>query len=211
MSAPIRFATPAVAARAFVMAALLALAAAAWPRVAAAQGGRDFMLESDEGHLIIRFVGDADTLDALEREDIADISLSTMVPHRLRADVAFEAESVDSKWARSMEPRIRSALSKIAPDFSAIGVECRSASCRLVLEHEKGRTVAADRSLIGSVQDALQAFIETPKAGLRPGFLIAAHYQIGETPQIKAFLRRTVVRRDEGPDSGPETDRRDRS
>ena len=174
-------------------AASLALAVVAWPRLAFAQSGRDFMLESDGAHLIIRFVGKAGSLDALEREDIADISLSTMVPHRLRADVAFEAEPIDSKWARSMEPRIRSALSKIAPHFSAIHVDCRSVTCRLVLDHSNGQSVAEDRSLMGRVQGALQAFIEAQPASFEPGFLIAAHYQPAETARIKVFLHRAAT------------------
>lgn len=184
-------------------AASLALAVVAWPRPALAQSGRDFMLENDGSHLIIRFVGKAGSLDALEREDIADISLSTMVPHRLRADVAFEAEPMDSKWARSMEPRIRSALSKIAADFSAIHIDCRSLTCRLVLDHSNGQSVAEDRSLMGRVQGALQAFIEARPARFEPGFLIAAHYQPAETARIKVFLHRAVAHLREGNGSAP--------
>lgn len=192
-----RFETLTIAASALIaaIAASLALGIAVWPQLAVAQSARDFMLENDGGHLIIRFVGKADGLDALEREDIADISLSTMVPHRLRADVAFEAEPVDAKWARSMEPRVRSALSKIAHDFSAIRVDCRSATCRLVLEHAHGRGVPEDRALMESLQRALQAFIKAHPASFESGFLIAAHYQPEETPRIKVFLRRAAVRR----------------
>ncbi len=178
---------------ALTIAASVGLAAALWAQPAATQGERDFVSTDDEGHLILRFAGtEARGLDADQLEEILNVQLSTMVHDRLRADSAFEAEPVDSRWAGSVEPRIEGLLSEMGPEFSAIDVECRSASCRLLLEHASTWSVADHQSLMGTAQCVIQEFIEANPASFEPVFLIAAHYQEPERPYLKLFLRRAA-------------------
>lgn len=181
---------------ALTIAASVGLAAALWPQPAATQGERDFVSTDDEGHLILRFAGTEDRgLDADQLEEILNVQLSTMVHDRLRADSAFEAEPVDSRWAASMEPRIERLVSEMGPEFSAIDVECRSDSCRLLLEHASTWSVSAHQSLMGTAQRVIQAFIEDNPGSFEPVFLIAAHYQEPESPYMKLFLRRAAGER----------------
>lgn len=173
------------------IAALFGLAVAVWPQLAATQDERDFVFTDDEGHLILRFAGaEPGGLDANQIEEIVNVQLSTMVHYRLRADAVFEAEPVNSEWADSMESRIERHVSKTGSEFSMITVECRSASCRLVLEHSSGWSVSEHQSLMGIAQLVIQAFIKASPASFEPVFLIAAHYQEPENPYIKLFLRR---------------------
>ena len=173
------------------IAASFGLAAALWPQLAVAQDDRDFVFTDDEGHLVLRFAGaEPDGLDADQVDEIVNAEFSTMVHDRLRADIRFDSEPVDSEWADSMAPRIERHVSETGPEFSAIDVRCRSASCRLVLEHTDRLRVSEHQSLMRNVQLVIRAFMEANPASFEPVFLIAAYDQERETPHIKAFLRR---------------------
>jgi hypothetical protein len=177
--------------RALSVAVALGLAVAVWPELAATQDERDFIFTDEDGHLVLRFVGTASgSLDTNQREEIVNVQLSTMVHDRLRADAVFEAEAIDPLWAAPMESRIERHLNETLPEFSGIHAECRSTSCRLVLEHKGGRSVSAHESLMDAAQDAIGSLIEADPAGVEPVFLMAAHYQDPEQPYIKVFLRR---------------------
>jgi hypothetical protein len=89
-----------------------------------------------------------------------------------------------------MAPRIERHVSDTGPEIPAVTVECRSASCRLVLEHASTFRVAEHQSLMGIAQRVVQTFIETNPASFEPFVLIAAHYQEPERPYLKLFLRR---------------------
>ena len=180
---------------ALVIAASFGVTVAVWPQLAAAQNASDFVFTDAEGHLVLRFAGtESGRLDANQFEEVANLELSTMVHDRLRADAVFEAEPVDSKWAQSTETRIASHVRQAAPEFSAIDVECRSASCRLVLEHSRTWSVEAHRALMGTAQRAVQMFIEANPSTFEPVFLIAAQYQEPGRPFTKLFLRRAARR-----------------
>ena len=177
------------------IAASFGLALAVWPQLAVSQNERDFVFTDDEGHLVLRFAGsEPGGLDTDQRDEIVNAEFSTMVHDRLRADIRFDSEPVDSEWAESMEPRIAMYLRETGPDFWSIfpdiTVECRSASCRLLLEHTRRLQVSEHRLQMGSVQRALQAFMEANLASFEPVFLMAAYDQELEVPHIKAFLRR---------------------
>ena len=175
------------------IAASFGLAAALWPQLAAAQDDRDFVFTDDEGHLVLRFAGaEPGGLDANQVDEIVNAEFSTMVHDRLRADIRFDSEPVDSEWADSMAPRIERHVSETGPEFSAIDVRCRSASCRLVLEHTGRLRVAEHQSLMGNVQLVIRVFMEANPASFEPVFLIAAYDQERETPHIKAFLQRAA-------------------
>jgi hypothetical protein len=177
-------------------AAVFAATVAVWPGAAAAQGAGDFVFTDAEGHLVLRFAGaEASGLDASQFEEIANVELSTMVHDRLRADAVFEVEPVDSTWAESMAARVAEHVRQAGSEFSEVHVECRSASCRLVLDHPSTWSVEAHRALMRVAQRIVQAFIEANPATFEPVFLIAAHYQEPERPYMKLFLRRAAGRR----------------
>jgi hypothetical protein len=179
------------------------LAVAVLPQLAATQDDRDFVFTDEEGHLVLRYAGAGpDGLDANQMEEIVNVVLSVMVHDRLRADAVFEAEPVDSQWADSMEARIERHVSETGPEFSAVDVECRSASCRLVLEHASTWSVSEHQSLMGIAQLVIQAFIEANPASFEPVFLIAAHLQEPGNPYIKLFLRRAAGRNQAGQRAG---------
>jgi hypothetical protein len=178
------------------IAASIGLAVVAWPRPAATQDGRDFVFTDPEGHLVLRFAGsEPGGLEPDQIDEIVNAEFSTMVHDRLRADIRFDTEPVDSEWAELMEPQIAMYLGETGPDFWSISpditVRCRSASCRLLLEHTRRLQVSEHRLLMGRVQRALQAFMESNPASFEPVFLMAAYDQELEVPHIKAFLRRT--------------------
>ena len=170
---------------------------AAWPQLCAAQNDRDYVFTDDQGHLVLRFAGaEHGDLDETQRDEITNVQLSTMVHDQLRADALFDAEPVDSRWAGAMKVRIEKHLTDVAPEISAIHVECRSASCRLVLDHSGGQTVAEHESLMDAVQRAVRAFIAADPASFERVFLIAAQYKEPGSPYIKVFLRRAAESRD---------------
>lgn len=173
--------------------AAMGLAAVAWSQPAPAPSERDFIFTDDEGHLVLRFAGSGPQgPDARELEEVVNQSFSTMIHDHLRADLIFEAERVDSDWAPSMEARIEPHLDDIRPLFYAIDLQCRSASCRLVMDHSERRSVAGHQALIDTVQAAIEPLTRHGADGFAPIFLIAAYEQQFETPQVKVYLRRAA-------------------
>lgn len=181
--------------RAFTITATLGLLVAAWPLPATPQDDRDFVFTDEDGHLVLRFAGsEPGGLEPDQVDEIVNAEFSTMVHDRLRADLRFDTEPMDPEWADRMEPRIARRLRETGPDFRSIfpdiTVECRSASCRVLLEHTRRLPVSEHRLLMGNVERALQAFMEANPGSFEPVFLMAAYDQALEAPHIKAFLRR---------------------
>ena len=179
------------------VAASFALALTAFPGRASAQGAGDFVFTDDEGHLILRYVGtDSGHLDAHQFDEVGNVELSTMVHDRLRADTIFETEPIDAKWSKPTATRIARHLRHAAPQFSDVHVECRSASCRLVLQQRAATwSVQAHRELMGRTQQVVQKFIEANPATFEPVFLMAGQYQEPDRPYMKLFLRRAIDRK----------------
>lgn len=180
--------------RASVSSALisLGLALAMWPQSGRTQSDRDFVFTDLEGHLVLRFAGTgAIGLDLSQAEEILNAEFSTMVHDRLRADLQFEEEPRDPEWAASMEPRIEEHVKHAGSEFSDIFVECRAASCRVIMEQPMHWSVPAHQAVLETVQESLEAFIAAHRQHFEPVFLITAYDQETETPHIKAFLRRT--------------------
>lgn len=171
---------------------ILVLAAlGALPCAAATQGERDFVFTDEEGHMVLRFAGTGSSgLDADQMHEIINVSLSTMVHDKLQADVAFEAEPADPAWAEIMVPRVERHVLAGELELSAIDVECRALSCRLILEHEGTPSVAQHQALMGDVQRLIRAFVDGD-GRFSPIFLIAAWYQEPEPPLLKVYLQRT--------------------
>jgi len=170
----------------------LILATAAAPRLAGAEGDRDFVFVDEDGHIVFRFAGSGPGRPTDDQmEEIIDQEFSVMVHDRLRADLLFEAEPMDSRWADTTEPRLAELVTEMKLDFSMIDIACRSASCRLLLEHER-LNVSEHTSLMGEVQRAIHAFNEADPAGFEHVFLITAYDQLDQTPHVKAFLRRAA-------------------
>jgi hypothetical protein len=188
---------------ALAIAASVGVAIAGWPQLAVSQNERDFVFTDVDGHLVLRFAGTPPGgLDAHQTEEIVNVQLSTMVHDRLRADAEFEAEPVDAAWAGSMAPRIERHMRETAPEFSAIRVECRLTSCRILLDHADTWRVSEHQSLMGVAQRAFRAFIEADAPSFEPVFLIAAHYQEPESAYMKIFLRRAAARSHAGQRAG---------
>jgi len=174
--------------------ASMGLAALAWAQPVPAPSERDFIFTDDEGHLVLRFAGSGPQgPDAVELEEVVNQSFSNMIHDHLRADLIFEAEHVDPEWAPGMEARIESHLGELQPLFSAIDLECRSASCRLVMDHTERRSVAEHQALVDTVQAALEPLTRHGSGGFAPIFLIAAYEQQFEMPQVKVYLRRATA------------------
>lgn len=171
--------------------AALGLGAAVLPCAAGAQGERDFVFTDEEGHMVLRFAGSGSGgLDADQMHEIINVSLSTMVHDKLQADIAFEAEPADPAWADAMVPRIERHVLDGRLELSALEVECRSLSCRLILEHSSTPSVAQHQALMGDVQRLIRAFVDSD-GSFAPVFLIAAYYQEPAPPLLKVYLRRT--------------------
>ncbi len=157
------------------------------------QPGRDFVFTDEEGHLVVRFPGtEAAGLDSSQVEEILNAELSSMVHDRLRADLLFEAEPADAEWAAKMEPQIEKQIKHAGPEFSAIFVECRAASCRVVMEQPMHWGVKEHQAVLETVQESVEAFIAAHQEHFKPAFMITAYDQEPETPHIKVFLRRTA-------------------
>lgn len=172
------------------IAASIGVAILVWPQLSAAQDNRDFVFADEDGHLVLRFAGAPfGGLSADQADEILNAEFSIMVHDRLRADLRFEAEPVDSTWASVTEPALSKLVSETELEFSAITVECRSTSCRLILEHTR-LPISEHRGMLEIVQRGLHAFVETNPSSFDPVFLIAAYDQLRETPSIKAYLRR---------------------
>lgn len=162
------------------------------PQSGRAQSDRDFVFTDREGHLVLRFVGSGATgLDALQAYEVLNAEFSSMVHDRLHADLEFADEARDPEWAASMEPRIAAHARHAGPEFSDILVECRAASCRVILEQPRHWTVPEHQAVLETVQTSIEAFIAGHRQHFEPAFMITAYYQEAETSHIKAFLRRT--------------------
>jgi hypothetical protein len=174
------------------IAASLGLAAAMCQQLAAAQNDRDFVFTDDEGYLVIRFVRmGPQGLNETQRDEVLDQEFSTMIHDRLRADLRFEDEPIDSNWAAWAEPEIQKLIVKMPPGFSSVNVQCRSASCRIVLEHPSRLSIAEHQSLMGTVEGVIQEFVDANPSTFDPAFMMTAYDQESETPHVKAFIRRT--------------------
>lgn len=171
---------------------LLGLALTAWSPPGRTQSERDFVFADEEGHLVVRFPGIGATgLDSWQADEILNAEFSSMVHDRLRADLQFEVEPRDPDWARSMEPQLEDHVERAGPEFSRIFVECRTASCRIIMEESTHSSLTQHRAVLETVQGSLEAFIATHAQHFEPVFMITAYDQERETPHIKAFLRRT--------------------
>ncbi|WP_428102551.1 hypothetical protein [Candidatus Rariloculus sp.] len=170
----------------------LGLTLAILPQYGRSQSDRDFVFTDLDGHLVVRFAGTGATgLDSSQIDEISNAEFSSMVHDRLRADLLFEDEPRDAEWALSMEPQIEQHVKHAGPDFSDLFVECRAASCRVIMEQPLHRTVPEHQAVLETVQESLEAFIATRRQHFEPVFMITAYYQESETSHIKAFLRRT--------------------
>ncbi len=179
--------------RVFVSAAaiLLGLALAGWPPSGRAQSYRDFVFTDLQGHLVLRFAGLGPAgLDSSQLDEFLDSEFSTMVHDHLRADLLFEDEPPDPRWAASMEPQLAQRVKHAGPAFSAIAAECRAASCRLTMEQPGHWSVAAQLDVLETVQASLGAFIAAHPRDFERAFMITAYDKQFETAHIKAFLRR---------------------
>lgn len=172
--------------------ALLAFALAGVPAFAAAQAVSDFIFDDEDGHLVLRFTGvSPHALSERQRDEIANSEFSNMVHDRLKADAIFEVEPVDAHWAHAMSPLIEAFVRENETRFLDVDVECRSASCRLILEHELTHGIAAHEALVPVAQRVIDSFIANHQNSFEPGFMIAAHYQEPDTPYIKVYLSRS--------------------
>lgn len=170
----------------------LALALAMWSPGARTQPDRDYVFTDEDGHLVIRFAGAGNTgLDSSQAYEILNQEFSRMVHDRLHADLQFQDEPLDPDWAASMEPKIKAHVKGAGPEFSAILVACRAASCRVIMEQPMHWSVPEHQAQLGIVQESLETFIAAHRQHFEPEFLITAYYQETETSHIKAFLRRT--------------------
>ena len=171
---------------------LLGLALTLWSPAGLTQPDREFVFTDEDGHLMVRFPGSGATgLDASQAEEILNAEFSTMVHDRLRADLLFAAEPRDAEWAAWMEPQIEKHVERAGPAFSDVFVECRAASCRIVLEQPGHRTVPEHRLVLETVEESVKSFVAVHQQHFEPVFMIVAYDQLTETSHIKAFLRRT--------------------
>jgi hypothetical protein len=170
----------------------LGLVLAMGPQSGRAQSDRDFVFTDEDGHLVIRFTGTgAAGLDASQAYEILNAEFSTMVHDRLHADIQFASEPRDPDWARSMEPQVEGHVRHAGPEFSDIFVECRAATCRVIMEQPLRWDLPEHQAVLDTVQASLESFIAARRQHFEPVFMITAYYQEAERSHIKAFLRRT--------------------
>lgn len=188
--------------RALVLSAVisLGLAPAAWPQSDRQQADRDFVFTDEDGHLVIRFVGiGAAALTPPQAYEVLNAEFSRMVHDHLHADLAFEAEAPDPHWAASMEPQIEKHVRHAGLEFSGVFTECRAASCRIVIEQPNHWTLPEHQAALATVQQSIEAFIETRRQQFEPVFMLTAYDQAEETSHFKAFLRRVGDPANAGP------------
>lgn len=179
--------------RASVSCAVIAAVSALtmWSEFGRTQSDREFVFADEDGHLIVRFVGAGVTgLDESQVYEISNAEFSSMVHDRLHADLRFEDEPRDPDWAASIVPDIEAHVRHAGPEFSAVFIECRAASCRLVLEQPGNWSVPEQHTVLETVQASLEQFIAGRQQHFEPGFMITAYDQQFQIPHIKAFLRR---------------------
>ena len=156
-----------------------------------AQHERDYINTDEDGHLIFRYAGNATAEASLEQmEEINNAFNSVMVHDRLRADIWFDEEERDSEWANYAEALLRSPTEQIGSSHSALRLECRSQSCRLIVAQSGVRTVDQHQIEMDELQQILQGFIADHPGIVDRVFLIAAYYQEREPPVIKVYLSR---------------------
>lgn len=181
----------------------LGLALAMWPQTGRTQFDRDFVFTDLDGHLVLRFADiGPEGLDTSQSDEFLDSEFSTMVHDRLRADLLFEAEPRDPKWAASMEPQIAEHVKHAGPVFSDIFAECRAASCRVVMEQPGHWSIPEHQALLETVEKSLKAFIAAHPQDFERDFMITAYDQENEIAHIKAFLRRVGRTPPERPSGG---------
>jgi len=169
-----------------------AMALAAMASLASSQQSSDFIFTDEDGHLVLRFAGVAPgELSERQREEIVNSEFSQMVHDRLRADAIFEVEPVDADWSQAMTPLLERYVRQHGTSFHDVEAECRSSSCRLILEHESTWTISEHELLVPVVQDLIESFMARHEDSFEPVFMIAAHYQAPEHPYIKAYLSRS--------------------
>jgi hypothetical protein len=176
---------------AHLLCALTGFAVFLLPGVSAAQSDRDFVFDDEEGYRILRFarIGSGElTEDQLY--EVSNAEFSSMVHDRIYADVLFDMEPVDSEWSESQAPLITRYLDHRVPEFASRTVECRSTSCRIMLEHSGEWTITSHQGLMESVQLVIEEFVDANAEAFDSAFLITAYFQEFEAPHIKAFLRR---------------------
>lgn len=170
---------------------VLAAALTIWPQPGRAQSDRDFVFTDEDGHLVVRFSGTGATgLDESQAQEILNAELSSMVHDRLRADLLFESEPRDADWAASMEPQIEQHFRHAGPEFSQVFVQCRAASCRILMQEPAHASVTQHQAVLDIVQESGKAFIAAQRPHFEPVFMMTAYDQETETPHIKVFLRR---------------------
>jgi hypothetical protein len=173
---------------------LLTSALTMGPRFALAQSDRDFVFTDEDGHLVVRFVGTGATgLDPSQAEEILNAEFSSMVHDRLRADLMFEDEPRDRDWDARMAPVLREHASLAGLHFTEVFVECRAASCRIVMDQPGHWSVSQHLVVLEAVVESLEDFIAEQRPQFEPGFMITAYYQQYQIPHIKAFLRRAAL------------------
>jgi hypothetical protein len=171
-------------------------AMALWSQSARAQSDRDFVFTDEDGHLVVRFVGTGATgLDPSQADEILNAEFSSMVHDRLRADLLFEDEPRDRDFDAEMAPQLTEHIRHAGPEFSEVFVECRAASCRIVMDQSRHWSVAEHLVVLETVVDSLEGFIAARPRHFEPGFMITAYDQASQIPHIKAFLRRTRILR----------------
>ncbi len=169
----------------------LGLALGLWPPAGRAQSYRDFVFTDLQGHLVLRFAGLGPSgLDPSQADEFLDSEFSTMVHDHLRADLLFEAEPQDPKWAAAIEPRIEQHVKQAGPAFSRVVVECRADSCRVTMEQPGHWSLQDHLAVLDTVQKSVEAFIAAHPQDFERAFMITAYDKQYETAHIKAFLRR---------------------
>lgn len=162
-----------------------------WSGLAAAQDDREFVFDDEEGYRILRFAGvGPGELSEDQLYEVSNAEFSSMVHDRIYADVLFDTEPMDADWSDSTVALITRHLGHNASDFTSTTVECRSESCRIMLEHSGRWTISSHLGLLESVQPVIEELIQASAPAFGTVFIITAYFQELEPPHIKVFLRR---------------------
>ncbi|HVY66074.1 MAG TPA: hypothetical protein VHH11_14730 [Gammaproteobacteria bacterium] len=171
----------------------LTLATGIGAPLALAQDERDWVAMDTDGHMVMRYVG-ASELTREQREEVTNMSLSTMVHDRLRVDRLFDGEPPDPAWSRVWTATLTRFVRESLPEIGAMTVECRSRSCRLAMAHEGGTRLDEHRALMDTFEPRIKAFLARHPGSFEPVFLMVAGYQAPEPAYIKVFLQRMQKR-----------------
>ena len=170
--------------------AAAALVALAWAGPGSSQLQRDFIFDDEHGHLILRFVGLSDgELNDHQRSEVVNAEFSEMVHDRIRADLLFAAEPRDPANADALQNHLLRQFDWHGQDFLPPVVECRSASCRIVVEHHSRPGIDAHQAWLDDFQAMLQRIIDTQAETFSGEMLLAAYNKQGYVPHLKAFIR----------------------